>query len=266
MADIVNDNVTETSGGDAAEEVTGGNPAPGESPEAPGRFAATDAIYWAAGILICAAAASWLRLEYPAANGGGYFIIVCLYALVGCAAVSDAALRRIPNRFNYPAMLLSAALTLVIAPVCEYLDAKEAVSWIGANSGDWGIAWESLKGFGLCAVVGLISFAARGLGGGDVKLLASVGLLTGWSLCVQILLNTLAVSLAIGIVNLLLRGMLVQTVQEVLVRCYTLVHNRNFKAPITFKRNESPFCVSLLLGMVLLRWVSAQELIMDILK
>ncbi len=177
----------------AAPEVPDDPPPPGDDdlgiPAAPAPTPAPGdpwltASYWAAALCVCVAIATffWSRQDVaPGAPRHGYFVIVCLYALVGVGGICDAAFRRIPNRFTYPAILLAGCLTMVIAPFCELCGWKEALWWIGCNAAPWGgVAWEALKGFLFCAGVGVLSFAARGLGGGDVKLLASAGLLAGW--------------------------------------------------------------------------------------
>lgn len=240
--------------------------APGAAPAAPGDpWLAVS--YWAAALCVCVAVATFFWSRQAVAPGEarhGYFVIVCLYALVGAGGVCDAAFRRIPNRFTYPAILLAGCLTMVVAPFCELCGWKEALGWIGCNAAPWGgVAWEALKGFLLCAGVGVLSFAARGLGGGDVKLLAAAGLLAGWQVVVPLLCNALAVALAMGVANLLCRGVLTATVQELLVRLYTLAHDRNFSAPLTFKRNENPFCLSLFIGLALLPWWNCHALVKD---
>ncbi|MHC4887669.1 MAG: prepilin peptidase, partial [Planctomycetota bacterium] len=209
-----------------------------EAPTAPPRSTMAVVALWCGGLAICAMVATILSLQNGGGDtsasglpapytaqaqragagglaGGGYFVIVCLYALAAAAAFSDAALRLVPNRFTYTALILALLLNLVIAPFCELMEWEGALLWIGANAGPWGgVALESLKGFGLCFLVGVISFAARGLGGGDVKLLMALGALAGFSLTVSILLNTLAVAAVIGILNLLFRGSLIQVLQR----------------------------------------------------
>ena len=222
------------------------------------------AALWSAGLAICAMAATLLSMHYwrGDAEDGGYFVIVCLYAMVIAATFSDAALKLIPNSFTYVALILALALTMFIAPLLEVLDMQTVLRWIGASRGDWGgIAFESLKGFGLCLMIGILSFAYKGLGGGDVKLLLALGALAGWSLTVSILINTLAVAAVIGLVNLVLRGLLIYYVQAVFVKVYFVVVSRDFKTPVTFGRTESPFCLSLLIAMILLPFVNLHAVI-----
>lgn len=213
-------------------------------------------LLWGVALAICAAVASYLFAEYDGANSGGYFVIVTLYAMVGAAALSDAAFRKIPNRFSYAALISALALNLAIAPLCEAWNWREVSAWIGANTGQWGVAGESLTGFGLCVAVGVVSFAARGLGGGDVKIIAALGALAGWSLSISILLNTLLVALVVGIINIAFRGALFQNLQILLGRIIHLIWLRDFSSPLKFKNSESPFCLSLLIAIILLPYVN----------
>jgi len=222
------------------------------------------AALWAGGLVVCAMAATLLSMIHWRDNteSGGYFVIVCLYALVIAATLSDAALKLIPNKFTYVALVLALVLTMFIAPLLEVLDMQTALRWIGASRGDWGgVAFESLKGFGLCLAIGILSFAVKGLGGGDVKLLLALGALAGWSLTVSILINTLAVAAVIGLVNLALRGLLIRYVQMVFIKVYFVVVSRDFKTPMVFGRTESPFCLSLLIAMILLPFVNLHAVI-----
>ncbi len=251
----------------------------GTEPKQPLRFSSKyTSFLWLGGLIVCAMAATllsmndWASIDAEStsklintakktgatgAANGGYFVIVCLYVMALAAAFSDAALRLVPNKFTYTALILALLLNLVIAPFAELMDWNSVSIWIGANSGAWGgVAFESLKGFALCFVVGIISFAARGLGGGDVKLLMAVGALAGFSLTVSILINTLAVASIIGIINLFFQGKLIQHLQRFFFSVYLSLINRDCVDPQTFGRTESPFCLSMLIAMILLPFIN----------
>lgn len=88
-------------------------------------------------------------------------VMIGFAALLGGIAAYDARRRRIPNAVVYPAILAAALLALV------------------SPSGPW---W-SFLGAGLLAALALGSLAAvsrGGMGFGDVKLGALIGLLVGW--------------------------------------------------------------------------------------
>lgn len=245
------------------------------------------AALWVGALIVCAMAATLLsmqdwasgsgkdteavlisRAKEAGADGpaeGGYFVIVCLYVLVGAAAFSDAALRKVPNSFTYVALILALVLNLLIAPLAEFMEWNELLKWIGASSGEWGgVALESIKGFGLCFAVGIISFAARGLGGGDVKLMMALGALAGFSLTVSILINTLAVAAVIGLINLFFKGKMIQHLQSFFFSLYLSLVNRTCVDPQSFGRTESPFCLSMFLAMALLPFVNIHSAVSNL--
>lgn len=100
------------------------------------------------------------------------FTIAVLYAamclpLTALVAV-DADVHRLPDRITYP-LIAAAVLVAIIA---------------SATSGDWSAlsraAAAGLIAFVTYAVLMLASPGGAGLGFGDVKLAASLGVLTGW--------------------------------------------------------------------------------------
>jgi hypothetical protein len=80
-------------------------------------------------------------------------------------------------------------------------------------------------------------------------------------LTISILINTLAVAAVVGVINLALRGKLIHYVQIIFLKVYIAVVARDFKAPVAFGRTESPFCLSLLIAMILLPFVNMHTVI-----
>ena len=101
-------------------------------------------------------------------------VVICATTLlfVTVCVLSDLRTRRIPNVLTGPAILSGFALNLGI------------FGWSGAQA--------SLAGFGLAILILIAPFAAGGVGGGDVKMMAAVGAFLGPHL--------LLLSLVIGIV------------------------------------------------------------------
>ncbi len=221
----------------------------------------TTVLLWILGITICAVISTFFYLN---TGSGGYFVIVLLYALLFTASYSDAAFRRIPNSFNYTALILALLLMVVICPLCELLGFNGVLSWIGANNSDWGgIALESLLGFGLCFLIGIVSFAVNGLGGGDAKLLLVLGVLAGFHLTLSILVNTLAFALAIGLLNLVSNGILIRALQRLLLKIYTTIFRHEITEPVMFSRNESPFSLAVFLGLIALPFINIHAYLMN---
>jgi leader peptidase (prepilin peptidase)/N-methyltransferase len=113
----------------------------------------------ASGVLFVAAAARFgLDWALP-----GYWLF--FWALL-CIALIDAATRRIPNRISYP--LAPAMLGLLGAAALAHGDPEVAVRALLGG----------LAGFGALLALALIS--PRGMGMGDVKLAASLGIGLGY--------------------------------------------------------------------------------------
>jgi prepilin peptidase CpaA len=88
--------------------------------------------------------------------GAPWWLIACLMVALAAAAVEDAVRFRISN--------LTCAAVLVGAFV--------AVAVHGFSPG----LWQNVAVFGAILALGILAFAAGWLGGGDVKLLAAIGL------------------------------------------------------------------------------------------
>jgi Flp pilus assembly protein protease CpaA len=100
--------------------------------------------------------------------------------------------RRIPNAITYPAMVLGLGLnSLGLLLPASSQGAALVQSWLGAAG-----PLSSLAGLGVCAVIGVLGFAVRGLGGGDAKLLGAIGALAGAPGVFPILCNILVVASA----------------------------------------------------------------------
>lgn len=90
----------------------------------------------------------------------------CL-VLVAVAALTDAISRRIPNVLTLGGLVLGLVL-------------HGALGWVDAGAAGVlrGVAF-ALSGVAVCALLPLIGFAKREMGGGDVKLFAAIGALAG---------------------------------------------------------------------------------------
>ncbi len=211
------------------------------------------ALLWFVGISLAAMVASVVQMAAGLAEQGLFLVTLC-FGICAIAAWLDVATRRIPNLLTYPALLLGIGANLVVAPLLGAADLDVAVLWIGAaGPGD------ALLGFSLCAGIGIVSFAARGLGGGDVKLLAAVGALLGFQAVVPVLLNTLLVALVIGLGNWALRGTLVPRMQVIAGNVLMAVVTRKPGPVYPFRGTEAPFGLALLIGLVLSPLVAPQE-------
>lgn len=204
----------------------------------------------AAGWLLALSASAVLSAVLQFATGQterGFFLLSLCLVVVFAATWSDVATRRIPNVLTYPAILLGLGLNALLPLVLERVGASTALVMLGSSG-----TLDALQGFGLCAIVGVVSFMARGLGGGDVKLLAAVGALLGFHVVVAVLFNTLLIAALLGVVNWFAGGSLMRRLQSFAHAIYfSVVMRADMRSVYRFRPTEGPFALSLFAGLVL---------------
>jgi prepilin peptidase CpaA len=219
----------------------------------------TAAAWWVLGACLAAVVAAGLQLWSGQARYGFFLLTMC-FAVCIVAAWLDVATRKIPNVLTYPAVLIGLTLNALAPPVLEALGADVAVVWLGATG-----LRDGLLGFGLCAVIGIVSFIARGLGGGDVKLLAAVGAMLGLDAVIAVLFNTLLVAALIGLANWAVRGTLMARAQVLANNLLMMaVTRRGMKAAYPFKSTEAPFGLALLIGLTLAQFVAVHRALLSV--
>ncbi len=201
---------------------------------------------WIAAICISAAIASVWQIGLGRSDRGFFLTAFASVLLFGAAWV-DAACRRIPNRLTYPGILLALFFNLALPALLLALDQQVPLLWLGASS-----PGDAAAGFAVCAVLGIGSFIAGGLGGGDAKVLAMTGALLGLSQSLPVMFNAILFAAAIGLVNLLLGGALVAAMQRLAFSTLKTAWPSFARVtPPKFRRSEAPFAVSILLGFLL---------------
>jgi len=218
----------------------------------------SDLCWWVLGLCACAVIASVIHVGFHRSDRGFFMLTLCfMVCLIG--GWHDAASRRIPNRLTYPAMMLGLGANLIAHPVLEALGADVALLWAGTVG-----PREGLLGFGLCAAIGVLSFLSRGLGGGDVKLLASAGAMLGFTAIVPVLFNTLIVAAVIGVLNLALKGAVVAKTQVLAHNLLaSVVTKQGLKDFYPFAKTEAPFVVSLTIGLILAQFIELHRVLLD---
>jgi prepilin peptidase CpaA len=204
--------------------------APADSP--PRVTVSTAATWWVLAICVAAVIAAGLQV-WSGQKQFGFFLLALCFVVCTAAAWLDVATRRIPNALTYPAILIGLALNALAPPALEALGFDTAAVWLGASG-----LRDGLLGFGLCAAIGIVSFIARGLGGGDVKLLAAVGAMLGLDAVIAVLFNTLLVAALIGLINWAVRGTL-------MARAQVIAHNVLIAVVTKRRINVYPFKVGL---------------------
>ncbi|MEM8835983.1 MAG: A24 family peptidase [Planctomycetota bacterium] len=228
-----------------------------ERPEHPikaseaGVFGPTN-FWWGLAVLTAAIASTviWFAPESlaPAGQTRGWFLIFLTYLIAGYGAWTDAAARIIPNRLNYPALLIGLSLNLTFEPLVALVPQLTPIAeWLGVTS-----PWNCFQGFALCVGIGIFGFMSRGLGGGDVKMLAALGALLGFSYTWPILANTLFIAAVFGVCNLLMHGKLAARLQIMATATLVaLVTKRKLHSIYPFAKTEMPFGLSIFIAMLL---------------
>jgi Flp pilus assembly protein protease CpaA len=215
------------------------------------------AAWWLLALCSAAVIASGLQLGSGQASHGYFVRTLCIVVCTGAAWV-DLTTRRIPNLLTYPAILLGLGLNAALFPALEAAGAETTLVWLGSPG-----PRQCLLGFGLCAAIGIISFVARGLGGGDVKLLGAVGAFLGLDLVAAVLFNTLLVAAVIGVANWAVNGTLLARAQMAAYNLTALASPRRGRhTSYPFKPTESPFGVALLAGLVLAQFVALHRVLL----
>lgn len=131
---------------------------------------------------------------------------ILLASLVIVAAVIDFRTRRIPN----------------------WLCASGAICGFAAQIGlfRWAGAREAMLGAGLALLIYVPLFALHAVGGGDVKLMAAVGSMTGPKAWIAIFLTTAIAGGAIALVLIVAKGRTRRTLRNVGVLLRELIHLR----------------------------------------
>jgi len=129
----------------------------------------------------------WATLG-PSIKLAPYLLYTAILTLI---LITDIERRLILNVVTYPAMLLAFVFSF-LTPGMTW--------WSALLGGAIGFAF-----FFGAALVGNAAFGSGAMGGGDVKLAAFVGLITGFPLVIEALLLTILVGAAISVLLLVLR-------------------------------------------------------------
>ena len=164
---------------------------------------------------------------------------IVLGTLLAIACISDVRTRRIPNLLTFPAAGLALVFHLA--------------------TGGWSAAGTSVGGWVLGGALFFPMFALRGMGAGDVKLLAAVGAWVGPGQVVLVALVTSIVGGAIGVVLALGHGYLRSAVANLwmLLMHWRVMGVRPLPA-VTLDRSAGPrlvYAVPIAIGTVVTLWM-----------
>lgn len=133
---------------------------------------------------------------WVALGPSGELVFYGLYsAILALILITDLERRLILNVVTYPAIVLGLAGSFFVP----------RVTWWSALLGG-GIGWIF---FFLAAVIGRAAFGAGALGGGDVKLAAFIGIITGFPLVIEAIVLTILIGALVSLFLLItgIRGL-----------------------------------------------------------
>jgi prepilin peptidase CpaA len=180
-------------------------------------------------------------------TGQGMFLPALAFTICALAAAFDTAIAKIPNPLTYSAILLGLGLNGVAAGA-SYAGFESVARWLGSAG-----ATGALAGFAACAAIGLMCMFVAGMGGGDMKLLAAMGAILGFSRIGPILTYTLAVAVIYSLVNLAIAGRLNGLLRSVAAQALTMVYLRQPAAVEAPSKTVIPLAIPLLAGLLLWR-------------
>ena len=150
-----------------------------------------------------------------------------LILLVTLASLFDLRLGKIPNALTYPACIFGLGF------------AATTWNWSAFSSSLLGLAVGFLPLFGL--------YLIGGLGGGDVKLMAAVGALMGYSFTLNALITSILVGGLIALLHVIWEGKLWQAVRFLATTVGRVFIPCLHREPLATRQNV-PFGVAICLG------------------
>lgn len=162
---------------------------------------------------------------------------VLLYGLMAICAFSDLATGKIYNQVTYPAAVLGLILALVAGGLPE----------LGQHA----------LGFAVGFIPFFVVFLLRGMGGGDVKLMAAAGAIMGYPLIAAGLFHTVLVGGVIAVSVMLWKGVLWRGIRNALWTIVTWALPMQTQELNPANSQKVPFGVAIALGTV---WASLESL------
>ncbi len=129
-----------------------------------------------------------------------------LFLIVVPAALFDLKERRIPNWITLSGVILAIGLNTFLYEMPGL--------------------WLSLKGLGLAMLIYFPLYMLRGMGAGDVKLMAAVGAAAGWANWLGIMFLTAVVGGISAVVLIAMRGRILKTMQNTSFIVQSLMHRQ----------------------------------------
>jgi prepilin peptidase CpaA len=157
-----------------------------------------------------------------------------LAAVLVAAAITDVRLGKIPNLVTLPAIAIG-------------LVGHTLAGGMAGSPGTMGLT-DSLAGLAMGFVPMLLAWKAGGIGGGDAKLMAAVGALSGWEFTLSSMFYGLAVAAIMAIAVMLRRRVLRRTLARVGRFLFLVLARTRPGDPATAESPKVPFGLALCIG------------------
>jgi prepilin signal peptidase PulO-like enzyme (type II secretory pathway) len=178
-------------------------------------------------------------------HGRGLFISLLCFSTLLLSAGFDSATGHIPNPITYTAILLGLSLN-ALSPLLSRAAPGLEAHWVGAVG-----PAQSLLGFLVFGLIGVFSRSVRGLGGGDMKLLAVVGALLGNRGATDALLAALTVAVVYSLANLVAGGRLNAMVRSFCRICLAALCPQTDLPEAAHRSRTVPLAIPMFLGLFL---------------
>jgi prepilin peptidase CpaA len=170
------------------------------------------------------------------------FLPTLLFVVCILAAWFDAGTGRIPNSLTYMAIALGLGLNLVGALLTR---AHHYPQWLGATNMS-----DCLLGFGILATAGIIALLIAQLGGGDMKLIVSIGAMLGISQAIPVVFWGLSAAIVYALFNIILRGKLNLAMQALSLNLLTLLYLQQPSDIQALPKSKMPLALPMALGII----------------
>ena len=158
-------------------------------------------------------------------------------AVCGAATVIDTRHRRIPNRLTFPAFGIAVSMNWLLVSMDR-----------GAVGGITEGLVPALIGAALLFFSFLAFNAAKGVGMGDVKLMAAVGAFLRWPLALWTLAFVLFAGALLSFVYAMRSGALRDVFRNMALGAATLIGKKNAAPPLSL--HYMPYAAAILLGVI----------------
>jgi prepilin peptidase CpaA len=164
--------------------------------------------------------------------------LLIMSAVLVAAAIFDIWTKQVPNRLTYPAIVLGFGWAALVG------------GWSGGASGATSNLLASLFAFAVAAVPFAVLFAARLVGGGDVKMMAALGAISArWEVVVAATFYGLIFGAILAVIIMIRRRIVIATLKRLASAAVMIAAKTT--PDLETGKTEIPYTVGFCLGGIL---------------